>query len=293
MTRVIQGAAILLVGGIAALVVDARGCAAPAEPPAHTIAAGPAVVTVYPARKPRGLIATSGGWAYCQQVRALARRTRRTLLCGRYAKDRYLDRGLRGLRHLDWGNPAYLTRLAQEIRRAHRQTHGQLILLGVSYSGFGVATLASHHPELRPDRLIVIDSYMDLVARRRHSPDGSLTAIEIDRETGGSREELQRRSVSVTGLARLLRRGTELVPIWTISDEEQRLFRGATCDLTATAATIAELARRLGRPVPTWITDTKHGHNLWDRGREIMRGHYPGTRVVFPSSGDIPPAAAC
>jgi hypothetical protein len=236
---------------------------------------------------------TSGGWAYCQQVQSLARRFHYTLVCGRYAKDGYTERGLREHRHLDWGNPAYLRSLAHVIRRSHASTGGPLVLLGVSYSGFGVATLASHHPELQPHRLIVIDAYMDLVARRRHSPDGSLTATEIDAETGGSETELRRRSVRVDGLATLVRGGTELVPIWTTSNEERRLFRGATCDRTASAGTLAALARRLRRPMPAWITDTRHGHNLWDRGREIMRGHYPGKRFEFPASGAIPPGTVC
>ena len=141
--------------------------------------------------------------------------------------------------------------------------------------------------------MIVIDSYLDLVARRHHSPDGSLIATEIDKETGGSSAELRKRSVRVDGLARLVRKGTEFVPIWTTSDEERDFFRGATCDGTASAATIAELATRIGRPVSVWITDTKHGHNLWDRGREIMRGHYPGRRFVFQPSGVIPAGAVC
>jgi hypothetical protein len=109
------------------------------------------------------------------------------------------------------------------------------VLVGVSYSGFGIAALASHHPELHPDRLIVIDSYLDLVARRRHSADGSPIAREIDGETGGTENELRRRSVSVNGLTQLIRSGTTFVPIWTTSDEERRFFRGATCDATAPA----------------------------------------------------------
>ena len=170
---------------------------------------------------------------------------------------------------------------------------GPLVIVGVSYSGFGVATLASHHPELRPDRLIIVDSYLDLVARRRHSPDGSLIATEIDNETGGSEDELRRRSVLVDGLRASCGAAPSSSPIWTISDDERRLFRGATCDRTASAATIAELARRLDREVPVWITHTEHGHNLWDRGREIMRGNYPGSRIVFPPSGVIPAGAVC
>jgi pimeloyl-ACP methyl ester carboxylesterase len=292
-TRVVQGAAVLLAGGIAALAVSARGCATGSQLPTRTIAAGSAIVTIHLAFDANGVIATSGGWAYCQQVRSLARRFRYTLVCGGYAKDGYTQRGLRRLRHLDWGSAMYLDSLARVIREVHRETGGPLVLLGVSYSGFGVATLASHHPELRPDRLIVIDSYMDLAARRGHSPDGSLTATEIDGETGGSEDELRRRSVRVEGLTRLVTNGTELIPIWTTSDHERRLFRGATCDRTASAGTIAEVAHRLQRPVPVWITNTKHGHNLWDRGREIMRGNYPGRKIVFPRSGDIPPGAVC
>jgi pimeloyl-ACP methyl ester carboxylesterase len=293
MTRVIQGAAVLLAGGIAAVAVRAGGCTSPTSFPERIVEAGPALVTIIPARNPRGVMATSGGWAYCQQLRALARRTRYTLLCGTYAKDRYAGRGLRNLRHLDWGNPGYLKSLASTIHEVHREIGGRLVIVGVSYSGFGVAALASHHPELRPDRLIIIDSYLDLIARRRHSPNGSLIATEIDNETGGSEAELRRRSVLVDGLAELVRSGTELVPLWTISDQERRLFRGATCDRTASAGAIAELARRLDREVPVWITYTEHGHNLWDRGREIMRGNYPGARIVFPPSGVIPAGAVC
>ena len=113
---------------------------------------------------------TSGGWAYCEQVRALARRTGYTLLCGRYANDGYTGPGLRAERHLDWGNPAYLDSLARKVRAAHRRVGGELVLIGVSYSGFGVATLASHHPELQPDRLIAIDTYLELVPRRAALP---------------------------------------------------------------------------------------------------------------------------
>ena len=111
-------------------------------------------------------MATSGGWAYCLQLQALARRSGYTLVCGRYAADGYTGYGLRSERRLDWGDPAYLAGLAARIAAVHAQVGGELVLAGVSYSGFGVATLASHHPELRPDRLIVIDSFLDLVARR-------------------------------------------------------------------------------------------------------------------------------
>ena len=86
---------------------------------------------------------------------------------------------------------------------AHRRVGGELVLIGVSYSGYGVATLASHHPELRPDRLIVIDTYLELVPRRAALPASHQTARDIDAETSGAKSELAARSVSALGLARL------------------------------------------------------------------------------------------
>ena len=146
-------------------------------------AADPAMSRCTASPKPKGLMVTSGGWAYCEQVRALARRTGYTLLCGRYANDGYTGPGLRAERHLDWGNPAYLDSLARKVRTAHRKVGGELVLIGVSYSGFGVATLASHHPELQPDRLIAIDTYLELVPRRAALPASHQTARDIDAET--------------------------------------------------------------------------------------------------------------
>jgi hypothetical protein len=256
-------------------------------------ATDPLVATVYPAPRPVGVMVTSGGWAYCEQLRALARRTGYTLLCGRYAKDGYTGRGLRARRQLDWGDPGYLASLASRARALHGKVGGRLLLVGVSYSGFGVATLAAHHPELGPDRLIVIDAYLDLVARRRRLPDRHETAREIDRVTGGSTAELRRRSASAVDLARLLRRGTRLSVIWSISEHERRFFHGATCARDASAATLARLAAELGRPVPAWVTDTRHGVNLWRHGRAIVRSRMPGRQVTFRPDGRIPAGSVC
>jgi pimeloyl-ACP methyl ester carboxylesterase len=258
-----------------------------------TPAADPLVATVHPVARSRGLMVTSGGWAYCEQLRGLARRTRYTLLCGRYSRDRYLGPGLRSRRHLDWGNPRYLARFADTIRALHRRVGGPLILIGVSYSGFGVATLASQHPEVRPDRLIVIDSYLDLVARRRQLPDVHETAREIDRETGGSRAALRKRSVSVAGLARLVRDGTRITVVWSVSPSEERFFRGATCNRAANAETLQQLAQQLGRSVAAWVTHSRHGHDLWDHGVPIVAGRNPGRKVVFRPGGVIPPWSVC
>lgn len=269
---------------LAALAVGAAGAAGATDPLA---------ATVYPVPRPLGVMVTSGGWAYCEQVRPLARRTRYTLLCGRYAKDGYTGRGLRERRQLDWGDRAYLTSLARRAEALHSTVGGRLLLVGVSYSGYGVAALAAQHPELRPDRLIVIDSYLDLVARRQQLPDRHETAREIDRATGGSAAELRRRSVPVAGLARLTRSGTRLTVVWSISEHERRFFNGATCARDASAATLARLAVLLGRPVPAWVTSTRHGVNLWRHGSAIVAGRPPGRQVTFRPDGAIPPGSVC
>jgi pimeloyl-ACP methyl ester carboxylesterase len=239
------------------------------------------------------MLVTTGGWAYCRQMQPLARRTNYVLVCGRYARDGYTGYGRRPLRHLDWGNPQYLAAYAGAIARLHAHIPGSLILIGVSYSGFGITTLATHHPELHPDRLIIIDSYLDLVSRRRALPDAAATAREIDSETNGSTNALARRSVSAASLAQLVRSGTQLTAVWTVSPAEQREFRGATCGLHATAATLARVAVLLGRPVAAWVSQAKHGHNLWDHGRDIVAGHPPGTRFVFQLDGRVPAGAIC
>jgi pimeloyl-ACP methyl ester carboxylesterase len=253
----------------------------------------PLVAAVYPVPNAKGLMVTSGGWAYCEQMRPVARRAGYTLLCARYAKDGYTGPGLRSRRTLDWSDPGYLAWLADAARSLHRRVGGRLVLIGVSYSGFGVATLASHHPELRPDRLIVIDSYLDLLARRRHLPDRHETAREIDRETGGSAAELRRRSVTAGGLARLVRSGTRLSFVWTVSEEERRFFNGATCARNASAETLVQLAGVLRRPVPVWVTTTRHGVNLWRNGVRIVQGKPPGRRFLLRPGGPIPSAAVC
>lgn len=279
MTRALLAAA----AGLCLLVASSAGAAAP----------DPAVVTVFPVPHPKGLMATSGGWAYCLQLRALARRSGYTLLCGRYAADGYTGFGLRSERRLDWGDPAYLASLAAKIERLHARIGGKLVLAGVSYSGFGVATLASHRPELEPDRLIVIDSFLDLSARRQAARAARGTAAEIDAATGGSASALAERTVAVGGLAELVRRGTELTVIWSVSDGERREFNGATCDRNANAAVLAALADRLGRTVPAWVTHSEHGHDLWDSGRRIMAGHPPGREVRFVPGRGIPAGSLC
>ena len=262
---------------------------------AHAVApaAPAAIVTVYPVDRPGGVMVTTGGWGYCQQVRGLAVRFRYELLCGRYWKDGYLGKGLRARRHVDWGERRYLAELAKAAREQHRRIGGRLVLIGVSYSGFGVATLASHEPALRPTRVIVIDSYFDLVARRKRASDSGLTGREIDAETGGSKAELRRRSVRVPGLAQLVKSGTELTVVWSVSEEERRVLNGATCARDANAETLQRLANFMHRPVSAWVTRSRHGHDLWDHGIKIVAGKPPGRRVVFTPGGTIPAWSVC
>src|SRR5262249_15853968 len=185
----------------------------------------------------------------------------------------------------DWGKPDYLASLAAKTEALHRRVGGRLVLVGVSYSGFGVATLASHHPELRPDRLIVIDSFLDL-APPPPPPASTATRAAIPAAPAAQ-------TASVSGLANLVRSGTELTVIWSVSAGEQREFNGATCNANANATDLAALAGRLRRPVVAWVTQSQHGHDLWDSGRRIMAGHEPGRRVVFRPGAGIPAGAAC
>jgi pimeloyl-ACP methyl ester carboxylesterase len=282
---------------LAILVAGALG-SGPTSALASSASAGaratdPAITSVYPVAHPLGLMVTTGGWPYCLQIQALAKHTGYTLLCGRYYKDGYLGYGLRSQRHLDWGDPAYLASLAAKVEALHKSVGGKLVLIGVSYSGFGIATFASHHPELHPDRVIVIDSFLDLIARRQALPPTHETAIEIDSETGGSQAALEQRTVSVGGLAQLVRGGTQLTVIWSTSADEQREFAGATCDRTANAGVLEQLASTLGSPVFGWVTQSKHGHDLWDRGRAIIAGKIPGRRVTFRPNAAIPSDAIC
>ncbi len=105
--------------------------------------------------------------------------------------------------------------------------------------------------------------------------------------------DLRSRSAAPAGLARLVRNGTELVVVWSVSDDERKEFRGATCDRHANAEMLALTAAILRRPLAAWVTRNRHGHDLWDHGLEILRGHLPGRRTVFGPDGRIPPGAVC
>lgn len=278
---------LVLAGGASADLAALRSDAAAGHSPPVL-----AIDSLFPFPRPRGLMVTTGGWLYCANTQRLAREAGYTLLCGRYAKDGYTWYDLRAKRHLDWGNPVYLAQFAREIERVHRQVGGPLVFVGVSYSGFGMATLASHHPELRPSRLIVVDSYLDLVARWRHAATDPI-GREIEVETGRSLAALRSRSVDVRGLAKLVRSGTQLSVIWSIANKEKWAFQGATCARDANASTLAQLARELHEPVYGWVTEGEHGFDLWNNAPAILAGHNPGREVRFAPSGAIPAGSYC
>ena len=106
----------LAVAVIAALAALAALVSAVQTPETTVLDRPPLVATVYPAADPAGVMVTSGGWAYCEQMRPVARRTHYTLLCGRYAKDGYIGFALRSERHLDWGNGAFSLALPMRQR---------------------------------------------------------------------------------------------------------------------------------------------------------------------------------
>src|SRR5207344_764049 len=122
-------------------------------------------------------------------------------------------------RQMDWGDPAYLAQVARVPAqlRADGVKIAQLVLVGVSYSGYANTQLVATHPELRPAALIMVDSYLDLPARYQALPPGHATKAELERAMGGTLtsrpEEYARRSPSnnLTGLATAIRGGMRFV----------------------------------------------------------------------------------
>ncbi len=229
--------------------------------------------------KPQLVLMTVGGSTYCVQLAALARNVRASLVCTDYRANRYLARGERSGRQMDWGDPAYLAEVAQVPMRLRAQgvKIAQLVLIGVSYSGFANTQLVATHPELRPSALIMVDSYLDLPARYRALPLGHETKAELERAMGatlaGRPQEYAQRSPSnnLAGLAKAIRGGMRFVDVWSTSAAEEKEFRGATCGRLANAHWLARLATLLGRPVTGYVTKMPHAHALWDRGQGLLQ----------------------
>jgi pimeloyl-ACP methyl ester carboxylesterase len=228
--------------------------------------------------EPTMLLMTVGGPVYCMQLKALARKVGASLACADYATNGYRGVGSRANRREDWGNSAYLTDVAKipGLLRGQGVRISKLVLVGVSYSGFGDAELVATHPELRPAALIIVDSYLDLPARYAALPAGHPTKTEIERELGGTleeqRAEYEARSPShhLDGLAQAMNDGMRLVDVWSVSAGEEREFRGATCSRLAHAHWLRALAGVRGRSVVGYVTHMRHAHALWDRGRGLL-----------------------
>ena len=258
--------------------------------------------------KPQVVLMTVGGSMYCVQLEALARNVGASLVCTDYGANRYLARGERAGRQMDWGDPAYLAEVARVPARLRAQgvKIAKLVLVGVSYSGFGNAELVATHPELHPSALIVVDSYLDLPARYAALPAGHETKLELERAMGGTLDErpqeYARRSPSnnLAGLAEAIRGGMRFVDVWSTSAAEEREFRGATCGRLANAVWLGKLATLVGRPVTGYVTQMPHAHALWDRGQGLLQlaGIRPATKplharaVTFAPGASVPPAGS-
>lgn len=255
------------------------------------------------------VLLTLGGPVYCMQLANLARHLDASLACADYAKNRYEGAGGRAGRLEDWGDPAYLdaaARLPDTLRREGVKI-SRLVVIGVSYSGFANAELVATHPELRPDALVVVDSYLDLTARFRALPLVHETRTEMTTALGGTPDTVPAvyaaRSPShhLDGLATAIREGMRFIDVWSVSDDERREFRGATCSPSANATWLADLASVIGRPVTGYVTHMRHAHALWDRGMGLMQlalgpnGGKPltATAVTFQPGAPPPPGSYC
>ena len=258
--------------------------------PGHRIS-DPAIVTVYPVPHPRGVLATSGGWAYCLQMRPWrGASTTRSSAAGTTSTATRATGSALGATSTGATRPT-----SRAWRRGSRQsTRASVAIsssLGVSYSGFGVATLASHHPELRPDRLIVIDSFLDLPARRAAAgptaPVRRSTPPRADRRRRSGTDRERRRP------RRARPDGHELTVIWSISPDERGSSTERHATRTPTPECSARLRPRSDSPVSGWVTESRHGHDLWDSGRRILAARPPGREVLFRPGGARPAGSTC
>ncbi len=258
---------------------------------------------------PRIVLMTLGGPIYCLQLEALARALDASRLCLDYGPNGYEGIGERSSRREDWGDPAYLAAAARVPSRLRQSglKISKLVLVGVSYSGFANAELVATHPELRPDALVVVDSYLDLPARYRALPAWHETRREIETVIGGTLadrpEAYADRSPSnhLDGLAEAIRHGMRFVDVWSVSADERREFNGATCSKAAHAEWLAELAGLLRRPILGYVTQMQHAHALWDRGREVLAlagvgsadRPFTPTRMLFRPDQTPPSSSYC
>lgn len=224
------------------------------------------------------LVITLGGPVYCDQVIAVARFLRASMLCPDYGRDGERSGASRSRRMEDWGNPAYLAAVARVALRLAAQPPGvsQVILVGASYAGFAAAELAATHPELRPRALIVVDSFLDLRERFRALEIDQATRTEMIRVLGGTPRlrphAYSQRSPSthLAGLASEIRHGMRFVDVWSVGTNAAREFNGAMCSKLANSFWLRRLARILHRPVTGYVTHLQHATALWDWWRQLL-----------------------
>jgi pimeloyl-ACP methyl ester carboxylesterase len=226
----------------------------------------------------RRLVVALGGPVYCDQVAALTRFLRASMLCPDYGRDGERSGASRAKRVEDWGDPAYLAAVARLARRmaAGEPERSQLILVGASYAGYAAAELAATHPELRPRALIVVDGFLDLRDRFRALAPGQATRAEMIRVLGGTPAQhplaYRQRSPSahLAGIAAAIRHGMRFVDVWSVGAKEAREFNGAMCSKVANAFWLRRLSRILHRPVTGYVTRLQHARALWDWWRQLL-----------------------
>jgi len=258
---------------------------------------------------PHPLLLTLGGPIYCIQLRHLAARLNASLACADYPHNGYSGPGDRAARMEDWGNLAYLSAVAKYPAELRRQgvKISKLVLVGVSFSGYANAELVATHPELNPDALIVVDSYLDLPARFRALPGYHETRREMIAAIGGTPAQIpgayEARSPShhLDGLARAIRGGMTFVDVWSVSPGERREFVGATCSRLANSQWLSDLAAVLGRPVAGYVTQLPHAHALWSFGQSLLAlanlapspRPLPARKFTFRPGGPVPAGSDC
>jgi pimeloyl-ACP methyl ester carboxylesterase len=300
------GGASLLVVAAAFVVAGRNPLGADGAPPLMRVdlrLASPDGTSAHP------LVIALGGPVYCDQVIAVARFLRASILCPDYGRDGERSGASRSRRMEDWGNPAYLAAVARVARglAAQRRRVSEVILVGASYAGFAAAELAATHPELRPRALIVVDSFLDLRARFRVLEADQATRIEMIRVLGGTPQQrphaYRQRSPSthLAGLAAEIRRGMRFVDVWSIGASAVREFNGAMCSRLANSFWLRRLSRLLHRPVTGYVTRLQHATALWDWWRQLLalaglattRHPLPATAFLFRAGKPIQPGSYC
>jgi pimeloyl-ACP methyl ester carboxylesterase len=260
-------------------------------------------------RSSRRLVIALGGPVYCDQVAALARFLRASMLCPDYGRDGERSGASRAKRVEDWGSPAYLAAVARLARRmlARGPERSQLILVGASYAGYAAAELAATHPELRPRALIVVDSFLDLRDRFGALAAGQVTRAEMIRVLGGTPAQrplvyrLHSPSAHLAGLADAIRHGMRFIDVWSVGPDAAREFNGAMCSTLANAVWLRTLSRILHRPVTGYVTRLQHARALWDWWRQLLalagltttRHPLPATAYRFRAGEAIPAGSYC